>query len=323
MEDEILFHNVGENTVVEREIWPLTLVSVPRDRSTTADAAAHADESVLEKCVSVPDVPAEDATREYKRNYPSAEIGDRRSRMQLYWHFVQAGALSWQFQSALVLVDRNREVEVSDTLESFIHILLYCSVRYLRHNIGDVPEFLRGNFGDATRNVSRRQSRNAKLAIIHKGVIPPNEKDAVSLHFDPESHPFNHIFKQLLLICRESYWRAAFDSPILARVLNQQICGKALPKSASETRSVTNTATTTIIHAPLTIASADDPGRDRLEEAMANSHDKMRRNHFEAEMAYDRFLLILESMLRDAERWPENDRIGDQMLTSKEVDDSR
>ncbi|EJF56420.1 hypothetical protein DICSQDRAFT_174936 [Dichomitus squalens LYAD-421 SS1] len=53
---------------------------------------------------------------------------------------------TYQFMSVNLLSDLSKPVKVSDELESFLHVLLYYSVRYLQSNCSSVTGFIKGYF---------------------------------------------------------------------------------------------------------------------------------------------------------------------------------
>ncbi|KAI0628959.1 hypothetical protein C8Q77DRAFT_325154 [Trametes polyzona] len=53
---------------------------------------------------------------------------------------------TWQFASAAALADLSKKIDVADEMESFFHLLLYLSIRYLPHNIDNVGKFIEEYF---------------------------------------------------------------------------------------------------------------------------------------------------------------------------------
>ncbi|KAI0628954.1 hypothetical protein C8Q77DRAFT_1066547 [Trametes polyzona] len=53
---------------------------------------------------------------------------------------------TWQFASARALTDLSKKIDVADEMESFFHLLLYLSIRYLPHNIDNVGKFIEEYF---------------------------------------------------------------------------------------------------------------------------------------------------------------------------------
>ncbi|KAI1784498.1 hypothetical protein LXA43DRAFT_1041974 [Ganoderma leucocontextum] len=80
---------------------------------------------------------------------------------------------TWQFMSALTLLDTSKLIEVADDLESFFHVLIYYAIRYLPHNLADnaVGRFLYNYFDDYTDGVSGFTCGPAKYYAMKTGVI--------------------------------------------------------------------------------------------------------------------------------------------------------
>ncbi|KAI1781739.1 hypothetical protein LXA43DRAFT_907881 [Ganoderma leucocontextum] len=80
---------------------------------------------------------------------------------------------TWQFMSALTLLDASKLIEIADDLESFFHVLIYYAIRYLPHNLADnaVGRFLYNYFDDYTDGVSGFTCGPAKYYAMKTGVI--------------------------------------------------------------------------------------------------------------------------------------------------------
>ncbi|KZT18470.1 hypothetical protein NEOLEDRAFT_1045978, partial [Neolentinus lepideus HHB14362 ss-1] len=53
---------------------------------------------------------------------------------------------TWQFMSAALLISPSKIHEVSDDLESFVHVLVYESVRFLKHDCQSVEQVMKRFF---------------------------------------------------------------------------------------------------------------------------------------------------------------------------------
>ncbi|KAI9062368.1 hypothetical protein FKP32DRAFT_1629462 [Trametes sanguinea] len=60
---------------------------------------------------------------------------------------------TWQFMSVNALRQPKSHVEIADELESFLHVMIYCAIRYLPHTCTDVGEFLYHYFDDGVRDL--------------------------------------------------------------------------------------------------------------------------------------------------------------------------
>ncbi|KAI9062376.1 hypothetical protein FKP32DRAFT_1574173, partial [Trametes sanguinea] len=59
---------------------------------------------------------------------------------------------TWQFLSVRALTQPHAQVEIADELESFLHVMLYCAIRYLPHNCENAGGFISNFFDDRVRN---------------------------------------------------------------------------------------------------------------------------------------------------------------------------
>ncbi|KAI0645248.1 hypothetical protein C8Q79DRAFT_1011331 [Trametes meyenii] len=80
---------------------------------------------------------------------------------------------TWQFLSANALNDHKKLIRIEDELESFFHVLLHISVRFLPHNLGDahVPQFLHDYFDDYSTAGTDHHCGMAKLAAMQAGFV--------------------------------------------------------------------------------------------------------------------------------------------------------
>ncbi|KAI0645250.1 hypothetical protein C8Q79DRAFT_912191 [Trametes meyenii] len=80
---------------------------------------------------------------------------------------------TWQFLSANALNDHKKSILIEDELESFFHVLIHISVRFLPHNLGDahVPQFLHDYFDDYSASGTDHHCGMAKLAAMQVGFI--------------------------------------------------------------------------------------------------------------------------------------------------------
>ncbi|KAL7277795.1 hypothetical protein ACG7TL_008738 [Trametes sanguinea] len=58
---------------------------------------------------------------------------------------------TWQFMSVHIQDYPESQVEIADELESFLHVLIYCAIRYLPHTCEDVGDFMHHYFDDGVR----------------------------------------------------------------------------------------------------------------------------------------------------------------------------
>ncbi|OSD00263.1 hypothetical protein PYCCODRAFT_1393929 [Trametes coccinea BRFM310] len=58
---------------------------------------------------------------------------------------------TWQFMSVHTLSNPTVAVQIADELESFLHVMIYCAIRYLPHTCKNVGEFMYKFFDDGIR----------------------------------------------------------------------------------------------------------------------------------------------------------------------------
>ncbi|KAI0631794.1 hypothetical protein C8Q77DRAFT_1159536 [Trametes polyzona] len=103
---------------------------------------------------------------------------------------------TWQFMSVAVLSKKAKVVETADELESFYHVLLYYSARYLRSNCTRVGQFIE-SFFDAYSYEDGRYSCGAFKEEIVAGSRPlAMSKSNEILKF--RSKPLNAFFQSVL-----------------------------------------------------------------------------------------------------------------------------
>ncbi|KAI0645247.1 hypothetical protein C8Q79DRAFT_1119960 [Trametes meyenii] len=80
---------------------------------------------------------------------------------------------TWQFMSALALNDHKKSIRIEDELESFLHVILHISVRFLPHNLADahVPQFLHDYFDDYSSAGTDHHCGTAKFAAMQLGFV--------------------------------------------------------------------------------------------------------------------------------------------------------
>ncbi|KAI0648523.1 hypothetical protein C8Q79DRAFT_877064, partial [Trametes meyenii] len=102
---------------------------------------------------------------------------------------------TWQFLSVAMLSSEPGPIEVPDEMESFLYIILYHGLRYLKSNCTDVPSLLEGFFDAYNLDENGVYTcGDAKAAAIEdKGQV--QVRRGVQLVFDS---PLDSIFKKLL-----------------------------------------------------------------------------------------------------------------------------
>ncbi|KAI0324566.1 hypothetical protein GY45DRAFT_1375457 [Cubamyces sp. BRFM 1775] len=108
---------------------------------------------------------------------------------------------TWQFLSVGMLSSRLKAVEIQDDLESFVHVVLYHAIRYLRSNCEDVGEFIENYFDACTlQNSVYTCGVNKLLTMKLNGYLQVEER--VRLKFDS---PMDSFFSELLPLFKGLY----------------------------------------------------------------------------------------------------------------------
>ncbi|KAL7277792.1 hypothetical protein ACG7TL_008735 [Trametes sanguinea] len=79
---------------------------------------------------------------------------------------------TWQFMSVHIQDRPAAQVEIADELESFLHVMIYCAIRYLPHTCADVGEFMYQFFDDGIRRGEAEYKCGAlKRLVIKSGQL--------------------------------------------------------------------------------------------------------------------------------------------------------
>ncbi|CDO78194.1 hypothetical protein BN946_scf184974.g2 [Trametes cinnabarina] len=127
------------------------LVRVIAD-AITAHEDAYNKAEVMHRDVSIGNIliippNAKQGKKEYQGLLTDWELSKRRSDENAEpRHPDRTG--TWQFMSVHTLSKPEAQVQIADELESFLHIMIYCAIRYLPHTCDDVGEFMYSFFDD-------------------------------------------------------------------------------------------------------------------------------------------------------------------------------
>ncbi|KAI8970809.1 hypothetical protein BD414DRAFT_427293, partial [Trametes punicea] len=78
---------------------------------------------------------------------------------------------TWQFLSANALRDPRKKITVEDEMESFFHLVLYFSIRYLPSNCPDVTRFMHHYFDSYTFNGEHYFAGMTKVNVMETGKL--------------------------------------------------------------------------------------------------------------------------------------------------------
>ncbi|KAI0648685.1 hypothetical protein C8Q79DRAFT_924162 [Trametes meyenii] len=128
---------------------------------------------------------------------------------------------TWQFLSAHALADLSKKIVVEDEMESFFHLLLYLSIRYLLHNCTNVGDFADKYFDGFTQNGEEQEyyvgdvkysaMSHGEIKISRSGHLEfwcrqlgPSASSSEPFEL-PGPHPINVIFATMLSWLRAHY----------------------------------------------------------------------------------------------------------------------
>ncbi|OSD00242.1 hypothetical protein PYCCODRAFT_1479330 [Trametes coccinea BRFM310] len=78
---------------------------------------------------------------------------------------------TWQFMSVHIQDHPESQVEIADELESFLHVLIYCAIRYLPHTCENVGDFMHHYFDDGVR----KQETDYTCGLLKATIIKTGE----------------------------------------------------------------------------------------------------------------------------------------------------
>ncbi|KAI0324060.1 hypothetical protein GY45DRAFT_469684 [Cubamyces sp. BRFM 1775] len=108
---------------------------------------------------------------------------------------------TWQFLSVSMLTENPKTVEIPDELESYLHVLLYFSVRYLHSDCKDPAEFIESYFDSYTFQDGLYTCGLKKMRVI-KTAGRLETRMGVPLMF---YSPMDEIFRRLLPLFKAHY----------------------------------------------------------------------------------------------------------------------
>ncbi|KAI0634546.1 hypothetical protein C8Q77DRAFT_1073101 [Trametes polyzona] len=115
---------------------------------------------------------------------------------------------TWQFTSALLQCYPKKRYELSDDLESFVHVLNWCTLKYLPHDMsglaqrGSLSSIFANHFDDAFQNPTESHQRNEKLLAMQQGTMIARPFWAFG---DSEQLPLTTLLRELAEMCKAHY----------------------------------------------------------------------------------------------------------------------
>ncbi|KZT04459.1 uncharacterized protein LAESUDRAFT_682627 [Laetiporus sulphureus 93-53] len=127
---------------------------------------------------------------------------------------------TWQFQSAIVLLQPAKSVEIADELEAFFYVLLYCSLRYIHNTCRDLVRYMSNLFDLAVFSNDDYWCPILKYHTVAAGELIWLAKE---IHFlsagvasggTADKQPLNAIFSTLLNWFKARYVVAEADGTL-------------------------------------------------------------------------------------------------------------
>ncbi|KAL7277810.1 hypothetical protein ACG7TL_008754 [Trametes sanguinea] len=141
---------------------------------------------------------------------------------------------TWQFMSVHIQDYPEAQVEIADELESFLHVMIYCAIRYLPHTCEDVGDFMYHFFDDGVRQGNAGYTCGAlKRMVVDTGILktlsnwpvtflrrprapdpkPRNPLERPLEVSTEEMHPINGVIMTPLLQCITARYRLLYPQP--------------------------------------------------------------------------------------------------------------
>ncbi|RDX49302.1 hypothetical protein OH76DRAFT_1382400 [Lentinus brumalis] len=133
---------------------------------------------------------------------------------------------TWQFMSAYTLDHLNEPICIADEIEAFFHVLLFYAIRYLRHNIYDVGDFMHTYFDGFERGNGEYYCGEKKRTAMNHGVIRVAGSGRLTFTLPPgftppaiggspprETHILNDLIDSLLELFRARYTLHELSKP--------------------------------------------------------------------------------------------------------------
>ncbi|KAM5546009.1 hypothetical protein V8D89_000135 [Ganoderma adspersum] len=125
---------------------------------------------------------------------------------------LQQGALAtsrsgtWQFMSALLQCMRDKHYEVSDDLESFTHVLNWCTLRFLPNKWSNDPHELASRMnGLFDRHVNQKLKDGTIVSTCGVHKLTAIRDGELLAPVEPPEHPFATLLNALADLCQQHY----------------------------------------------------------------------------------------------------------------------
>ncbi|OBZ73640.1 hypothetical protein A0H81_06297 [Grifola frondosa] len=224
---------------------------------------------------------------------------------------------TWQFMSKAILDDKFRQPTVQDDLESFFYVLVYYSIRYLKHNDTDVPSFMQYFFDSYSLYNGEYFCGSLKRLLIARTVLTQPNFQEVIFGGDSGAHPLNKLIATMLSWLQGRY-------RIMKR--EQQLHDHP-PSGTLITASTKNQAPRAVKHNKYTDHMGDSDNEDEvnsdgIEKPPAETSDLESLEELAARSGATNLdghramiLLLCDSVTMD--EWPKEDKLRDQLYCSQ------
>ncbi len=198
-------------------------------------------------------------------------------------------------------------VTIADELEAFLHVMVYCGVRLVRHNFKEVWGFMEEYFNGYTMTVNNRFGAPiGKSRVLQNGKLRAVGMDEL-LFGSVKDHPLNRLIADLLSLFEARYSVLYLDKqqPRVSTPPDHGEDAEPAPLLAERPRRVPmgrkkkpqrNDEDTTM--------DVDKPLDKQSEAALRKRAAKLH--------THDAFMAILEKWF-DSDKWPVADTVPDRM----------
>ncbi|TFK89926.1 hypothetical protein K466DRAFT_413420 [Polyporus arcularius HHB13444] len=212
---------------------------------------------------------------------------------------------TWHFMSMYCLDHPEKPVTIADELEAFLHVMVYCGVRLVCHNLKEVRGFVEDYFDGYHVNANNRFGAPVgKSKVLETGKLRISEVDNV-IFGSVKDHPLNRLVADLLSLFVARY-------TLLYRDLDEQQQRASTPPNHRGA-------------APLLAEQPQQVPLSRKKKSRRNDEDAMDvdeplGNRSEARLkeraaklhTHDEFIAILEKWF-DSDKWPIADTVPDRL----------
>ncbi|KAH9896037.1 hypothetical protein C8Q73DRAFT_690614 [Cubamyces lactineus] len=211
---------------------------------------------------------------------------------------------TWQFLSVGMLTENPKTVEIPDELESYLHVLLYFSVRYLNSDCEDPAEFIESYFDSYTLQGGVYTCGARKLRVVQTAGKLEARKD-VPITF---GSAMDDIFGELLPMFKAYYKVQDYSK-------KQRNAASDTPRAPLPTASKTTTISEVDSQDPdeLDLITQYHSAKNKRRAPREDDRPTRAEEDDAALLADHNFMLGTLATAYRSERWSETDRVGDRI----------